>query len=376
MRTIPAFALGALTLALSLSLAGCGDKKEGDKAATQVVAKVNDDEITVHQLNLELSALQGVSPEQAKQAAGQVVKSMVDQQLLVQQALEDKLDRDPQFQQRMEATRRKLLAQAYVEKLTANAAAPTDAEIDAYHAKHPEVFAERRIYRLQEISVQVTPANLESVKAQLAQTRSLNDFFQWLKAQNIPARAAQTTKAAEQLPLEILPRLHALKQGQALTLNAPGALNILVVSDSQTLAATAASSIFRPAGVATGWAGSKGTRYTPGMVRAVRQNSRNRWAPRESRLLLRSQPRRAAQPSRASWAAGGLAAQAASRSGTITWPTKLRLPNNWPCTADGVTWPRESSSGISNRSARVRGRETLASPTSGEMPLHFCAGWV
>ncbi len=234
MRTIPAFALGVLTLALSLSLAGCGDKKEGDKAATQVVAKVNDDEITVHQLNLELSALQGVSPEQAKQAAGQVVKSMVDQQLLVQQALEDKLDRDPQFQQRMEATRRKLLAQAYVEKLTANAAAPTEAEIDAYHAKHPELFAERRIYRLQEISVQVTPANLESVKAQLAQTRSLNDFFQWLKAQNIPARAAQTTKAAEQLPLEILPRLHALKQGQALTLNAPGALNILVVSDSQT----------------------------------------------------------------------------------------------------------------------------------------------
>jgi EpsD family peptidyl-prolyl cis-trans isomerase len=234
MRTIPGLALGALTLALSLSLAGCGDKKEGDKAASQVVAKVNDDEITVHQLNLELSALQGVGPEQARQAAGQVLKSMVDQQLLVQQALEDKLDRDPQFQQRMEATRRKLLAQAYVEKLTANAAAPTEAEVEAYHARHPELFAERRIYRLQEISVQVTPANLESVKAQLAQTRSLNDFLAWLKARDIPARGAQSTKAAEQLPLEILPRLHALKQGQALTLNAPGALNILVVADSQT----------------------------------------------------------------------------------------------------------------------------------------------
>lgn len=234
MRTIPGIALGALALSLTLALGGCGDKEGGEKAATQVVAKVNDDEITVHQLNLELSGLQGVSPEQAKQAAGQVVKSMVDQQLLVQQALADKLDRDPQFQQRMEATRRKLLAQAYVEKLTANVAAPTEAEIDAYHAKHPELFAERRIYRLQEISVQVTPDNVEAVKAQLAQTRSLNDFSEWLKARNIPARAAQTTKAAEQLPLEILPRLHALKNGQALTLNAPGALNILVVVDSQT----------------------------------------------------------------------------------------------------------------------------------------------
>ena len=35
MRTIPGLALGALTLALSLSLAGCGDKKEGDKAAIE-----------------------------------------------------------------------------------------------------------------------------------------------------------------------------------------------------------------------------------------------------------------------------------------------------------------------------------------------------
>jgi EpsD family peptidyl-prolyl cis-trans isomerase len=234
MRTIPGIALGALALALSLALGGCGDKTVGEKAATQVVAKVNDDEITVHQLNLELAGLQGVSPEQAKQASGQVLKSMVDQQLLVQQALQDKLDRDPQFQQLLEAMRRKLLAQAYAEKLTANTAAPTEAEVDAYYDKHPELFAERRIYRLQEISVQVNPGNVEAVKAQLAQSKNLNDFIQWLKAQNIPARATQTTKAAEQLPLEILPRLHALKNGQALTLNVPGALNILVVADSQT----------------------------------------------------------------------------------------------------------------------------------------------
>lgn len=234
MRIIPGTALGALALSLSLALVGCGDKKEGEKAATQVVAKVNKDEITVHQLNLELASLTGVSPEQARQAAGQVVKSMVDQQLLVQQALQDKLDRDPQFQQRLDAARRKLLAQAYVEKLTANVAAPTEAEIDDYFGKHPELFAERRIYRLQEISVQVNPGNAEAVKTQLAQSKNLNDFFAWLKAQNIPARAVQTSKAAEQLPLELLPRLHALKNGQALTLNAPGTLNILVVADSQT----------------------------------------------------------------------------------------------------------------------------------------------
>jgi 3-deoxy-D-manno-octulosonate 8-phosphate phosphatase KdsC-like HAD superfamily phosphatase len=55
-----------------------------------------------------------------------------------------------------------------------------------------------------------------------------------LKAQNIPARAGQSTKSAEQLPLELLPRLHQLKDGQAMTFAVPGALNILVVAGSQS----------------------------------------------------------------------------------------------------------------------------------------------
>lgn len=233
MSTMHRIGLSALALAVGLTLAGCGDKKE-DKAATQVAAKVNGDEITVHQLNHELAKLGNLGPEQAKKAANQLVKSMVDQQVLVQKAIEDKVHRDPQVLQTLEAARRQILAQAYIQKLTANQPKPSDAEIAAYYGKHPELFSERRIYRLQEINVQVTPANVNAVKAQLAQSKNLNDFIQWLKAQNIPARAGQSAKAAEQLPMEILPRLHQLKDGQALTLSGPSSLNIIVVAGSQT----------------------------------------------------------------------------------------------------------------------------------------------
>lgn len=227
--------LSALALALSLALGGCGDKKE-EKAATQVAAKVNGDEITVHQLNHELAKLGNLDPDQSKKAANQVLKSMVDQQILVQQSIEEKLDRDPQVLQTLEAAKRQILAQAYIQKLTANQAKPSDAEIADYYAKHPELFSERRIYRLQEINVQVTPDNVNAVKSQLAQSKNLNDFIQWLKAQNIPARAGQSTKAAEQLPLEILPRLHQMKDGQALTLTSGNILNIIVIVGSQTQA--------------------------------------------------------------------------------------------------------------------------------------------
>jgi EpsD family peptidyl-prolyl cis-trans isomerase len=218
---------------MALSLAGCGDKKEGKEQATQVAAKVNSDEITVHQLNFELAKLGNLSPDQAKLASNQVLKSMVDQQLLVQKAVADKVDRDPQVVQSLEAARRQILAQALIQKLSANQVKPSDAEMADYYTKNPALFAERRIYRLQEINVQVTPANIESVKAQLQQTKNLGDFVNWLKMQNIPARAGQSTKSAEQLPLELLPRLSQLKDGQAMTFAVPGALNILVVAGSQ-----------------------------------------------------------------------------------------------------------------------------------------------
>lgn len=235
MKAMHGFGMSILALSVVLGLTGCGENKEGEEAkATQVAAKVGKDEITVHQLNFELARLGNLNPDQAKKAAHQVLRTLVDQDLLMQKAIENKLDRDPKVVQALESARRQLLAQAYVDQLTANVAKPTDAEIHDYYAKNPALFSERRIFRLQEISVQVTPQNTEAVKAKLAGVKNLGEFVEWLKAQNIPARGVQSVKAAEQLPLELLPRLHALKDGQALTLSSGNQLNILYLAGSQS----------------------------------------------------------------------------------------------------------------------------------------------
>lgn len=237
MHTMNRIGLSALVLALGLALGGCGEKKD-EMAAPQAAAKVNGEAISIPLLEHELAKLGKLSPEQTKKAANQVLKSMVDQQLLLQKAVADKLDGDPQVALALDAARRQILVQAYIQKLAAGLAKPSDAEIADYYAKHPELFGERRIYRLQEVNVQVTPANADAVKAQLAQAKNLNDFVQWLKSQNIPARAGQSTKTAEQIPLEILPRLHQMKDGQAMTLAGANSLNILVIAGSQTQALT------------------------------------------------------------------------------------------------------------------------------------------
>jgi EpsD family peptidyl-prolyl cis-trans isomerase len=235
MQTMYRIGLSAVAMTLAFSLTACGDKKEGEsKVVSPVAAKVNGDEITTQQLDFELSKLGNLNPEQAKLAANQVLKSMVDQQLMAQKAITDKLDSDPLVIQAIEASRRQILAQALIKKMTADHVKPSEAELADYYAKNPALFAERRIYRLQEINVQVKPENVERVKAELQKAKNLGDFIAWLKAENIPARAGQSTKTAEQLPLEILPRLHVMKDGQAMTFAAPGALNILVVAGSQT----------------------------------------------------------------------------------------------------------------------------------------------
>lgn len=232
MKLIREMGVCIITLAITLSLAGCGKKDEAK--ATQVAVKVNGDEITVHQINFELSRLGNFDPAQAEQVSAKLLKGLVDQQLFMQQAFEEKLDRDPQVVQALDENRRKILASAYVERLGQNVAKPTDAEIKTFYDQNPALFSERRIYKLEELQIQTTPQNVAEIKSRLAGTKSLDEFGAWLKSQNIPFHAAQDVKTAEQLPLELLPRLHTMKDGQALTLSGNNQLTILFLMASQT----------------------------------------------------------------------------------------------------------------------------------------------
>lgn len=230
-----------LLIAVALT-AGCGDKKEGadggEKAATQVAAKVNGTELTVHQVNYALQRIPNLDPAQSKAASVQVLKNLVDQELLVQKAEADKLDRDPNVVQALDAARRQILAEAWMSRKLGTPVEPTDAEITGYYDQHPELFSQRKIYRLQEISIKAPKDKVEAIRSQLAASRNLNEFAEWLKAQDLPAKAAQGVKPAEQLPMEMLPRLAQMPDGQAMVVNSPDGLLVVVLADSQLQPAT------------------------------------------------------------------------------------------------------------------------------------------
>lgn len=218
-------------------MAGCGDKKEdaavAEKSATQVAAKVNGTELTVSQVNFALQQVQNLDSAQAKVASLQVIRNLVDQEVLIQKAVTDKLDRDPAVVQAIDAAKRQILAEAYMSRKLGTPAKPADAEVSGYFNEHPELFAKRKIYRLQEISIKAPKEKHAVIQAQLAAAKTLNDFGTWLKAEKFEAKAAQGVKPAEQIPLEILGRLSAMPDGQAMLVNSPDGLLVIVLAGSQ-----------------------------------------------------------------------------------------------------------------------------------------------
>lgn len=217
-----------------LLLAGCGSGEHADKGATQVAARVNKDEISVHQINMLLQRARGLSTEQAKQAGAQILEGLIDQELLVQKAVEDKLDRDPRVVQAMDAARREILAQAYRDKVVAAAGKPDAQAVGTYYAAHPELFAERRIYAFRELALEAKPETVKHVQEQLAQGKSLQDIGAWLKQENIPFAVNATTKPAEQLPLQLVARFHKMKDGQIGVIPSAGRIVLMQLAASST----------------------------------------------------------------------------------------------------------------------------------------------
>ena len=206
-----AASVGVLTVA---ALSGCGG---GSVKAGQVAVKVNKDEITVLQVNEQLSRLPaGIAPDLIEPLKRKVVSALINEQLLVQQAVEHKLDRDPGVILALDSARRKILAQAYVQHVITPQAKPTEQEIRNYYADNPALFSERKVYRLHELTIDANPEQEKAIEALAGSAHSLKQVADYLHEQKISFSAISGVRSAEQLPLAHLPQIAQLKPGGVL----------------------------------------------------------------------------------------------------------------------------------------------------------------
>jgi len=219
-------------LATAVLLVGCGEKK--DKAVSQTAAKVNKDEITVHQINFVLQQQRGLRPEQTDAASRQILERLIDQQLALQKGDDMKLDRDPRVVQQLEAARREILARAYLEKVGESALKPTPEEIKKYYAEKPALFSERRVYNIQEIAIEAKPGQIPDLRDKLAASKDINAFLEFLKANDIRFAGNQAVRAAEQLPLTSLDAFAKMKDGQAMMVPAANGVQVVLLAGSRS----------------------------------------------------------------------------------------------------------------------------------------------
>jgi EpsD family peptidyl-prolyl cis-trans isomerase len=236
-RTVARWATPLAVVAAAALMVACGGGSK-DKPASQTAAKVNKDEITVHQINYVLQQQRGIKPEQVDAASKQILERLVDQQLAVQRADDLKLDRDPRVVQQMEAAKREILARAYVDKVSEGAAKPTPEEIKKYYDDKPALFKERRIYSIQEIGIEAKPEQQAELRDKLAAAKNIGEFVEFLKTAGYKFTGNQAVRAAEQLPLSSLDSFAKMKDGQAAIVPAPNGVQVIVLAGSRSQPAT------------------------------------------------------------------------------------------------------------------------------------------
>lgn len=228
-RSLTATAAASLIAILALTSCGAGKAEK----ASQTAVKVNKEEITVHQINFVMQRQQGLKPEQAEAASKQILERLIDQELAVQKAAELKLDRDPAVVQQIENAKREILARAYVDRIGETVTKPSAAELSQYYNDKPALFKDRRIFSLQEISIEAKPEQAQQIRAKLQTSKSMAEFAEYLKANEFRFTGNQAVRAAEQLPMAGLEAIAAMKDGDSAVSQTPTGLNVLFLVSSR-----------------------------------------------------------------------------------------------------------------------------------------------
>ncbi|MGQ0654116.1 MAG: EpsD family peptidyl-prolyl cis-trans isomerase [Betaproteobacteria bacterium] len=205
---------------LALVPLGC-ERAAAERAPGVVAAKVNGVEISLPQGDLRTA--------RRMENIGQALEKVIARELLAQAALHEGLERDPEVAESIENARREVLARAWLERKALQDAKDSH-RVAAFYAENPALFAERRIYRLNELIVSAPAELVEALRAEIEGAADLEVAAARLRARNLRFTSAALTAPAEKLPLAYLPRLARMKAGEVAVFAAPAGTVVVQVA--------------------------------------------------------------------------------------------------------------------------------------------------
>lgn len=187
--------------AAALAVSACGGKDDGKLEKGQVVATVDGEEVTIFELNAEMQASPTPAAMDRKVAEQVALQRVIERKILAKIAREQKMDKTPAFLIQQRRADELILASMLRDKIAAGVTQPTDSEITQFQTQHPERFAQRKIYSVDQILF-ASPATSEKFK-QYAPLKTLDQLAAKLTGDGTAFQRASNQLDMAQVPPEI-----------------------------------------------------------------------------------------------------------------------------------------------------------------------------
>jgi EpsD family peptidyl-prolyl cis-trans isomerase len=202
--------VAAVTVAILAS--GCTKKAEG-----QTVAVVNGEEITVPDLNFALDLAKIPEGTDKDKARAQVLQQLVDRRLLAEQAQKEGIDKTPDFLNRERRAKEDLLISMLADRRLKTTQLPSDREIQNYIATHPEAFANRETWELDQV-VFANPTNA-NLKSQIEGAHSIDQLITVLQNNKVAYQRQKNRLDTAVIPPEMFGKLNSVPAGEPFALS-------------------------------------------------------------------------------------------------------------------------------------------------------------
>jgi peptidyl-prolyl cis-trans isomerase C len=217
------FALSAATIALALTLTACGGKEDAALEKGQVLATVGGTDVTTNELNAELVGAQlPAAGEQRKAIEQQALQGLVDRTILADIARERGIDKSPIYIAQKRRAEENLLVQLLQRDIASKVSPATKSEAKSFMESNPQLFADRKIYQLDQIQFQM-PKDLNKLKA-YEPFKTMEEIAQQLARDGLQFRRAPGSLDPAVTNPAILQQITAKPEGEIFIIPANGAL--------------------------------------------------------------------------------------------------------------------------------------------------------
>jgi len=203
-----------VALALLL-LSGCSKQPGG-----QVLAVVNNDEITQQELRAQAAAENTPATVDFEALAPQLLDRVIQRNLLADYARDQGLDRGPEYVARRRQMEQMLLASLAIRKLVGTPPQPTAQQAQAYIAANPALFAGRERLTLEQLRFP-TPKDMNVVR-DAAKLDNLDAIEGKLREKGVAVQRGNAVLDTGAIPGDIARQIAVLPTGEIFDLTADG----------------------------------------------------------------------------------------------------------------------------------------------------------